>query len=159
MWCNLVTYYVCLTEFWRITFSTNIWHRTGLALYRDSKEQYKPIVWLQYTVIFQVLTDIVINYVLHYQWCSSRDFSLGLETSRDSDVEVSVLKVQILVLVLNPWLLVFVLKVQSWCWPWSRRCKPFVLIACHSKSIAKLLFSLHRQVLMCHSSVLSAVVA
>jgi len=37
---NLVTYYICLWEFWRITFWTDISHRGGLALYCDSKEQY-----------------------------------------------------------------------------------------------------------------------
>ena len=37
---QLVTYYICLWEFWRITFSTDISRWGGSALYRDSKEQY-----------------------------------------------------------------------------------------------------------------------
>jgi len=45
----------------------------------------------------------------HYssQWCSSRDLSLGLETSWDSNV-------QVLVLVLNLWVLVLVLVLDAW---------------------------------------------
>ena len=37
---------MCVCEFWRIPFSTEIWRKSASALYRDSKEQYEPIVWL-----------------------------------------------------------------------------------------------------------------
>ena len=43
---------MCVCEFWRITFSTEICGKTASALYGDSKEQYKPIVWLDFNQLY-----------------------------------------------------------------------------------------------------------
>jgi len=45
-------------EFWQITFSNDSWHGVGWALYRDSKEQYKPIVWLSVNILMYTYNHV-----------------------------------------------------------------------------------------------------